>query len=395
MSISDQLYAQLLPSPVGDAFFDEWPTDLASLGNGDIIGTPDDVTAVSQGFFPAPGGVRVRQVKFKTTDSAGDNSFGTATLVLPNNSWTGAGTRPLLVDEKPIDALGRACTPGYTLRKGVNFATNQTDFLPPASQAAVLRNYAVLIPDHEGPRMSYAEPVVAGRITLDAVRAVQRLEPTFRNSPMVINGYSGGAIATRGTALEVGTYAPELAGNIKLAVMGGNPIDYEVLGSSMDGPANLASGVFHGATVGFMRSHREGFLEANNLALQIATSPYKDFCIVGEGLVGTLIPTSALSNDGKPMDSDFARTVFASLTALSQRPSAVPLYVFNGAQEFWIPSEPVRRFARLQCDQGVSVAYSEPFGEHLVGAITAMPDQFLAIDEALQGSVPYDNCGRF
>ncbi|MGU3433013.1 lipase family protein [Actinomycetes bacterium M1A6_2h] len=394
-TISDDLYARLLPSPVGDPFFDDWPANVSSLHNGDIIGSPDDVTAVSGWFFPAPGGVRVRQVKFKTTDSAGADSFGTATLVVPNAAWTGGGTRPMLVDEKPIDALGRACTPGYTLRKGIGFATNQTDFLPPASQAAVLRNYAVLIPDHEGPRMSYAEPVVAGRITLDAIRATQQLDSTFRDSPMVINGYSGGAIATRGTALEVGSYAPELADNIKLAVMGGNPIDYEVLGSSMDSPVNLASGVFHGATVGFMRSHREGFLEANNLALQIASSPYKDFCIVGEGLFGALIPTSALSNDGNPMGSDFARKVFADLAELSRRPSVVPLYVFNGAQEFWIPSEPARRFARTQCEQGVPVQYSEPFGEHIVGAITAMPDQFVAIDRALSGAAPQSNCGGF
>ena len=386
-TISQDLYAAMMPSPVGQAFFDEWPSNLASYNNGQIIGTPEDVTGSAQGFFPSPAGVRVYQLKFKTTDSAGMNSFGTASLVVPNTSWQGVGPRPVLVDEKPIDALGRACTPSYTLRNGLNFATNPTDFIPPASQAAVLRNYAVLIPDHEGPRMSYAEPVVAGRITLDAIRAMQQFDSSYVNSAMVVNGYSGGAIATRGTALEVGSYAPELVRNIKLAVMGGNPIDYQVLSWSMDGPVNLASGIFHGATIGYLRSHRQGFLEANNAALQLITSPYKDACVIGEALIGTLIPTWVLTNDGDPYASDFAQKVFAEQRMMMQRRSAVPLYIFNGAQEFWIPSEPAHRFARIQCDQGVAVTYGEYFGEHGIAALTAIPDQYAAIDRALQGGV--------
>ncbi|MGB3770758.1 MAG: lipase family protein [Rhodococcus sp. (in: high G+C Gram-positive bacteria)] len=394
--ISDALYQQLLPSLVGDPFFDQWPADLSTLRNGDIIGTPDDVTGVGQFFFPVLGGVSVHQLKFRTTDNDDSASFGTASLVVPNAPWVGTGPRPLLVDEKPIDALGRACTPSYTIRNGYSSATSQTDFVPPTSQVAVSRNYAVLIPDHEGPKMSYAEPVVAGRVTLDAIRAVQQFDPTFTDSAMVINGYSGGAIATRGTALEVATYAPELARNIKLAVMGGNPIDYEVLGWSMDGPLNLASGVFHSATVGYMRSHREGFAEANNVSLWIAQSPYKDFCLSTAAPIGALFPTSALSNTADPMGSEFAQQVFAEQRQMMQRPSAVPLYVFNGAQEFWVPSEPARRFARIQCEQGVPVTYTEPPGEHILAALTAIPDQYTAIDRALQGgAAPQSNCGAF
>ncbi|MBI3889765.1 lipase [Candidatus Saccharibacteria bacterium] len=385
--ISEDLYALMQPSPVGDAFFDEWPADLASYANGEIIGNSVEVTAKAEAFFPTPGGVRVYQFKFKTTDSSGADSYATASLVVPNTPWTGSASRPVLVDEKPIDALGRACTPSYTLKNGLNFATNPTDFIPPASQAAVLRNYAVLIPDHEGPRMSYAEPVVAGRITLDAIRAMQQFDPKYGDSAMVVNGYSGGAIATRGTALEVASYAPELAKNIKLAVMGGNPIDYQVLSWSMDGPANLASGIFHGATIGYLRSHPQGFLEANNAALQLIMSPYKDACVIGEALIGTLIPTWVLTNDGDPYASDFAQKVFQEQRDMMRRKSAVPLFIFNGAHEFWIPSEPARRFAKIQCEQGVAVTYGEYLGEHGIAALTAIPDQFTAIDRTLQSGI--------
>ncbi len=41
----------------------------------------------------------------------------TATLVVPAGAWTGAGSRPVVVNNLPIDALGRTCTPGWCMSR--------------------------------------------------------------------------------------------------------------------------------------------------------------------------------------------------------------------------------------------------------------------------------------
>lgn len=69
------------------------------------------------------------------------------------------------------------------------------------------QNYAVLFPDHEGPRMSYAAGKMAGHAVLDSVRGMLSERPDLAESPIVMHGYSGGAIATAWAAQLQPTYA--------------------------------------------------------------------------------------------------------------------------------------------------------------------------------------------
>ncbi|NED67283.1 lipase, partial [Streptomyces sp. SID10244] len=90
--------------------------------------------------------------------------------------------------------------------------TNNTDLRPETTQESLARGYAVIVPDHTGARMAYAEPYVAAHVVLDAVRAAASFDRTnFGAGPIAMLGYSGGAIATNATAKLVSTYAPELA----------------------------------------------------------------------------------------------------------------------------------------------------------------------------------------
>ncbi|MFE3290410.1 lipase family protein [Rhodococcus sp. NPDC059234] len=98
----------------------------------------------------------------------------------------------------------------------------------PTTALAAQRGYAVLIPDHEGPRIAYAEPFVAGHAVLDSIRRLRGALPDeFGDSRFAMVGYSGGATATHGAAKLIDSYAPELAGHVVGAALRGIPAPSE------------------------------------------------------------------------------------------------------------------------------------------------------------------------
>lgn len=384
-----RLQQAVMPSPVGDPLLDDWPADLAELRPGDVIATRD-VTATAAPLLVVP--VRqALQVKYRTTDAHDAPSYATATLAIPAAPWTGPGSRPVLVNNLPIDALGRTCTPGYTLAHGFSGDTGTTDFVPPTTQLALLRGYAVLIPDHEGPRMAYAEPFVAGHAVLDAIRAMRAELPTeFGASRYAMHGYSGGAIATRGAVALIDSYAPELAPLIVGAALGGVPADYQILSQSMN--ANFASGVFLAATFGVGRERPEILARMNNLARWAALSPLKDTCAGVFAVPGVLsLPIDIAADTPDPLHSALAGDIYR-VTRMQGMKSAVPLYVYNGEQEFWIPAAGAREFYRDQCSLGVAAVYRSVPGEHIIAAGLGYPEAMGWVDQRLQGVSAPSEC---
>ncbi|MDH3047083.1 lipase family protein [Gordonia alkanivorans] len=384
-----ELREALLPSPTGDPLFDRWPADLPALRPGQVIAVRD-VTATAGPVVTVP--LRsATLIKFATTDATGAPIFGTATLLIPNRPTR--GPRPLLVNNLPIDSLGAACTPGYTLAHGFSIATNPTDLIPPTTQLALNDGHAVLVPDHQGPRMAYAEPVLAGHVVLDAIRAGLSVRPeTLRHSRIAMTGYSGGAIATHGASKLVGEYAPELSDRIVGAALGGVPADFRMLVGSMN--ANLASGLFHAATFGIARERTEILALANRPARWLATSPLKNVCVIPEALGGgTFMPMQLMSNDPDPFHSPVAERIYR-LTAMADRKSVVPLLIYHGTHEWWIPAAGARALYRQQCGYGATAAYREIFGEHLTGAILGFPVALEWLNERLAGRPAPNECTR-
>ncbi|GGK34938.1 putative lipase [Nocardia camponoti] len=383
------LRAAVLPSPVGDSLFDEWPANLADFAPGEVI-TTRDVTATAAPLTLIP--IRqATQLKFRTEDALGAPSFATATLLVPATDWTGPGDRPVLVNNLPIDALGQACTPGYTFSHGLNFHTSTTEFIPPTTQLAALRGYAVLIPDHQGPRMAYAEPYVAGHAVLDSIRAVRGYDPTsFGSSRFAMHGYSGGAIATNGAAKLLGSYAPELADVVVGAAYGGVPADFEVLSRSMN--ANLASGIFMAAVFAIGRERTEILAAMNNLAQWVATSPMKDQCASVFAIPGIAqLPIDIGANIVDPLHSDLAKSIY-EITRMSGMAAVTPLYIYNGEQEWWIPAAGARNLYNEQCALGANAVYRSVFGEHIIAAAVGYPEAMLWLDERLQGVPARSEC---
>jgi len=386
-----ELRAATLPDPVGDPMFDRWPRSLDKRANGEVLATRD-VTGTA-GFLVTVPLRSARMLKFRSTDVQGQPIFGTATVIEPRAPWKGAGPRPILVNNVPINGLGHECTAGYTLAHGLSDRTNKTDLFPPTTQLALARGYTVIIPDHEGPRQAYAEPTLAGHVVLDSIRAAARYAPKkYADSKVALTGYSGGAIATNGAAKVLGEYAPDLTDRMVGAALGGVPADFRLLAGAMN--ANIATGVMLAGTLGVARERPEILELTNNLGRWLATSSFKNSCGDDYGVAAPFqLPAQVLSKDKDPFNSEVAEKVYRA-TQMPGTKSDLPLYIYHGANEIWIPVQGARNLYAEQCKLGADAVYREVPGEHLSAAVIAYPEAMQWLDARLQGTPATSECPR-
>ncbi|MFF0488739.1 lipase family protein [Nocardia sp. NPDC004068] len=383
------LWRAVLPPATGDPVFDAWPEGLDRFAPGDLLEVRD-VTATAAPFAVVPIR-RALLLKFRSTAGSGAPSYGTATLVIPAAAWTGPGDRPVLINALPINALGARCTPSYSLAHGINDKFNAGDLFPPTTWWGLQRGYAVLVPDHEGPWMSYAEPAVAGHVILDAMRTVRALPGNeFGDSRFAVTGYSGGAIASYATAMLLGEYAPELRGALVGAAAGGLVTDYRGLARKFNG--NMASGILLAVSLAMSREHPELLTVMNHLAQWVATSPVKDTCGDSNGPLGVAgIPLEVATNTADPLNAPVADRILRQVD-LTDRTAAAPLYIYHGASDIWIPLEPARALYEQQCARGVPAAFHVYPGEHLIGALAGFPDVLDWLDARLRGQPTTGEC---
>lgn len=378
---------EMLPSPTGDPFFDRTPSGLASMTPGQVIAVRD--VSWPGKLFTLWQAQRVVQVKFRSTDAKGRPSYGTATIILPPGDLT---NRPVLVNNLPIDALGAGCTPSYSMAHGWDpLLTSTTDYVPPTTLLAIRRGYVVLLPDHQGPKMAYAEPVVAGHVILDAVRAMKSAEPELVNSHFGMTGYSGGAIATNGAAKLLPEYAPELARQAVGAALGGTPVDARVLVGSMSPWYNWAKGLFVAGVYGISRENPEILDGVNNLGKWVAPV-FRNLCTVPTAILGPLpIPVEVVSAMPDPFRSPLAQKVYRHFNMSGKR-YGMPMYVYNGAQEFWIPAVMAQNLYAEQCHLGTPSVLRLVPGEHAIAAVTGLPAALQWLDARLQGVPAPSEC---
>ncbi|KQU06519.1 lipase [Rhodococcus sp. Leaf7] len=352
-------YGAIQPTPItGDRFF--------AAPSGDLVpGVPvRDRTA--GGILPRPR-TTVRQFMVGSTDALGRSVAVTATLMEPRRPWRGRGSRPVVVHNVAIDSLGTRATPSYRIVHGIG-----QDF-PTVVPLWLQRGYAVLIPDHQGPRMAYAEGTMAGHAVLDSIRGLLAFDATYAASPIVLYGYSGGAIATAWAAQLHPTYAPEL--DLRGAVAGGSPVDVGLLRETMNG--TLGSGLFGAAIIGMAREHPALVEQFSPTGLALA-SMIKDLSVVPLALGGLArLRLERFSVDPGVFDSDTARAVIDANTAGRNAPT-IPVAFYHGAStprfaDRWIPEQGVLDLVESWRGLGASVEYHPVFGDHFVGALSGLP----------------------
>lgn len=359
---------EYLPTPVGGAFYNP-PAGYESSAPGAILKSREVTTANLTDVS-----IQSYQMLVRTTDSHGQPTATVSTLIVPTAPWTGDGPRPVMDYSMATDSLGLKCATSYNLANG-NAA--ERDY----AQYALENGYAFLTTDHEGPKMAYAAGRLAGHSVLDGIRAAKQFAQggVAADAPVVVAGYSGGAIAAGWAAQLAPTYAPDV--ELKGAIIGGTPADMELIADRMNG--SVGSSYFMAASLGVAREYPEMLRYLNFFGRHVARTA-KDFCKQDLTYAAILtVPLQALTRWDIFYKPD-VKAIFQDVSLGSYTPD-VPVYAYHGAFDEFMPLEGVENLQQTWCNAGVEVSLDTPFGGHIIGEITGRADALAQATAFLEG----------
>ncbi|KDN48456.1 LIP-domain-containing protein [Tilletiaria anomala UBC 951] len=258
------------------------------------------------------------------------------------------------------DSAYKACGPSFQLANDSHVDPTGTDL--PLVELLLSQNITVVLPDYEGPRGAFNVGPVEGNGVLDAVRAVLGFSPVVpwrEEAAVVLDGYSGGAIATGWALQQQSSYAPELIHNIKGATLGGLPSNATADFLKLDG--TIASGlVVSGLTAqsnifdSFKKYFKRHLNDAGRKALALAESS----CLTADEAVYPHVKffetftdqTQAQALRDPLLTSALSRLVLAkSNSAVPQ----VPVFLYSSEVDDIVPHEDSVRYRDSVCSRGV------------------------------------------
>ncbi|WP_084523453.1 lipase family protein [Nocardia inohanensis] len=380
-----------LPPELDPGFYHPSADIVAAKAPGEIIAARQ-VNVANFGLIPI--NVDAWQVSYRSNNSRDEAIPAVATVLKPR----GSAPDKMLSVQVAADSLGAYCAPSYAVQQW-SAATVLGQIVAPLefviAQTAVQQGWAVVIPDHQGPNEAYAAGPLAGRITLDGIRAARDFEP-MRLAPdtrIGMYGYSGGAIATGHAAELKAAYAPEL--NIVGAAEGGVPAD---LGPTLENGNNgLWSGMIMAAIIGLSREYPDfaKLLDTNMDPLGKALSTVKGgLCVQWNTALAPFLNVKGfLHTDGDPLDHPVVREVM-NQTRMGKTLPDMPMYIWQGNPDELIPVGPVNTLVDTYCrNPGASVQYTrEHFAEHVTTELSGTAPALLWLRDRLDGVPAQQGC---
>ncbi|MFE3105357.1 lipase family protein [Nocardia tengchongensis] len=353
----------MMPTPLGGQLHSP-PTDLADHALGDVL---------FEQTREAPFGVigDVRQLQFRSSDSAGDPIAAVVTVFTPPQHQPDG---PVLVYEEPYNALGLECAPSnaFWSPKPEVVMRDATAF-----DAALAAGWSVAIPDYLGPKSAYGAARLGGQITLDAVRAVQRT-PDLRldHSPVALAGYSGGAMAAGWAATLAPTYAPEL--NLVGAAIGGVPVNILQMAEELGHTHHPAFGLAAAVAFGLEREYGaalplSSFLSEEGRRYRAAIN---DACTNQILVSGAGRSVDELGTSFELFYQDQTRKILRDNSLeFSEGAPQIPVYLWRGVGDPFIGAAETDATVANWRSHGTPVTYvTVPAIEHLSGAAVGLPD---------------------
>jgi dienelactone hydrolase len=284
-----------------------------------------------------------------------------------------------------IDSLGPQCRPSYEMQAGNEKET-------PVLLNLLAAGWAVVVPDFEGPRDAYGAGMVAAHVTLDGLRAAERLPAAglSANTPVGMWGYSGGGQATAWAAEQQASYAPEL--KVAGIAEGGVPADVERVLRNLDGGPGF--GIYFAASVGTAREYPEMGFDA---LLNDAGRGLRD--TIGTQCAEQLIfgyPNHHMSEYTNVPDALAVPSVRSVLAAddLGQKSPTAPVFIFHSVADELIPVAGPDALVKKYCAAGARVFYQrDARGEHIGYAFTGGVDAFGYLAERFASGPVATNCG--
>ncbi|TFB00324.1 Lipase A [Trichoderma ghanense] len=207
--------------PSQDPFY-AVPENISAFSPGEIINHREPPSRISTYGWTPTHIHKAYQILYRTTDSQQNATAGILTALIPPD----ADFDKLLSLQMAEDSATIDCGPSYTMQLSSQttprFASNTTALQLLFAEAALAQKWIVIVPDHEGPKGSFAASKVTGHTVLDGIRAAKQsnhITGIESNAKIGLWGYSGGAAATQIAITMQGSYAPEL--DIAGVAMGG------------------------------------------------------------------------------------------------------------------------------------------------------------------------------
>lgn len=356
--------------PAEDSFYVP-PSGFENTAPGTVL-RQRSVTVTGLGI-PIP--VRSTQFLVRSADSHDRPVAVASTLMVPLTPYP--GTRPLLSYQQAIDSLGDQCNPSYTLRTG----TMQEMAL---LAQGLLRGWAVVTTDFQGPRNAYGAGRMAGHAVLDGIRAARS---RLGDVPVGMWGYSGGGQATAWAAELAPAYAPELP--IVGAAEGGVPADLTKVIDQVDG--TVFSGVVFAAVFATAREYPELETLLNDKG-RATKDRIADMCQaeVAVALAGRRL--NEFTTSLEPLNEPVAKAVLAD-DALGRGAPTTPIFLFHAYFDELIPVGVGRQLKADYCAAGTKVKYYEDYvTEHIGLDIAAAPAAVAYLADRFAGRPVPTNC---
>lgn len=374
--------APLYPVSDTDPFYAQTP-ESASKAPGDPIGVRPMPPLAA---FPDTD---VWQVKFRTTNSLGKPISSVTTVLAPRNAVDDA---PLLSYQHIINGLGVKCAPSRALY------TNDPDLMireAPALNVALQRGWTVALPDHLGPNSAYGAAKLGGLITLDGIRAVQRVpQLTSAHSPVAMAGYSGGGMATAWAAALAPEYAPEL--NIVGAAEGGVPMNIGKMANGLGLQPHPAFGLALAAALGLEREYPDRMPVSEQLNPQgiAMRNEIANACTNGIISAGAGHSASEISKTTDMMTSPQAWEVLNE-NSVEFYPGVptTPIFEWHSPTDVLIPVDSISSTIQRYCQAGAKVqSVLFPSPDHLTSAVLGVPAALDYLDARFRGEPAPSNC---
>lgn len=360
------------------------PVDLTGKNNGDVL----DSRRFTSPLYP---GADIWQLRYRSSDSRGHAIAAVTTVLAPADRAPGG---PLLSYQPFVNALGLQCAPSESLF-GADLTTGvqEREFL----NLALVRGWTVAVPDHLGPKSAYGAAKLGGQITLDGVRAAQRVpELGLAASPVGMAGYSGGGMATAWAAALAPTYAPEL--NIVGAAAGGVPADLDNIARALGFQPHQAFGLAFAAALGLEREYPDRLpisaqLNDTGLALKEQVANACTPVILAAGAFKSAL---AVSTNTSLVDSPEAQRIIDenSLVKYAGVPTA-PTLLWASDNDPLIPIAALRDTAGRYCANGATLQFDIVHApQHIQAAFEGLPAALTFLDNRFRGVAPPTNCLR-
>jgi hypothetical protein len=377
-----------VPVPSADPFYAA-PASLATDAPGTVLRS----RAVTIVGLTQLASRTAYQLLYRTTDASGRPTATVTTLLLP--SHPASGPRRLLSYQTAEDSLTTNCAPSYTLRT----ASGTTQTAESGEMAlGLLKGWDVSVPDYQGPQSEWAVGPLAGRATLDGVRAVESFAAAGldgSHTEVATIGYSGGSIPTIWASALAPRYAPELK-IVGDAAGGVVPDPIENL-TAVNG--TVFAGAIIGVSVAVNRAYPslglDSLLNARGKALAVQDGADAAGCAgaVTNAPFGTV---AAFTNYATPAALEALPQVtqaFGRLDLIRGPAPRAPSYWYNEIDDELAIIKPVDELFAADCAQGAVIDYHrDPIGEHLTGAVTYVVPALAYLADRFAGKPAPNSC---